>query len=266
MSNAKAMNVLHAGFSGRPARRFLPERARDGSYQRLFEPQTLPGVKVHVLGPSHDRSVIADLDPPQGESYLRLKESTAVELTGMCRPFSDEYLTDPGDTPSEFIELFSQEDRSAIEASGGLSDFDAAVALDGAINGTSLMLVLEVRDVFLLFPGDAQWGTWNLVLNDAEWRKLLSKVTFYKVGHHGSHNATPIDFVELLIREGIIGMASTIGRPQWPSIPKEELLIALAKRKAMIARSDEISSADGHVFFGADDKYVDTIIGGVSPR
>lgn len=260
MSNAKAMNVLHSGFAGRPSRRFLPERGTDGSYVRLFESKALPGVKVHVLGPSHDPSVIADLDPPQGESYLRLKQSATSETNGICRPFPDEYLMEPDDTPSEFFELFSDDDRSAIDASGGLSDFDAAVALDGAVNGTSLMLVLEVDNLILLFPGDAQWGTWNLVLNDAEWRKLLSRLTFYKVGHHGSHNATPIDFVELLIQEGIIGMASTISRSQWPSIPKEELLTALAKRKAKIARSDEIEEADSHVFLSDGDKYVDTVI------
>ena len=35
----------------------------------------------------------------------------------------------------------------------------AAAALDNALNNTSLMLMFEVGDQYLLFPGDSQWGT-----------------------------------------------------------------------------------------------------------
>jgi len=61
------------------------------------------------------------------------------------------------------------------------------------------MLMLEISGTFLLFPGDAQWGTWNAVMEDPEWKQLLERIAFYKIGHHGSHNATPKDFVEAMI-------------------------------------------------------------------
>jgi hypothetical protein len=68
---------------------------------------------------------------------------------------------------------------------------------------TSLALALELADrKVLLFPGDAQVGNWlswgdqTYPADDAKdgprltIDELLSRVIFYKVGHHASHNAT----------------------------------------------------------------------------
>jgi hypothetical protein len=43
----------------------------------------------------------------------------------------------------------------------------------------------------LLFPGDAQIENWSFALGKQEVQKLLAGVDVYKVGHHGSLNATP---------------------------------------------------------------------------
>src|SRR5262249_61566168 len=43
----------------------------------------------------------------------------------------------------------------------------------------------------LLFPGDAQIENWSYALSKASVRTLLGDVAVYKVGHHGSLNATP---------------------------------------------------------------------------
>ncbi|HSI41487.1 MAG TPA: MBL fold metallo-hydrolase [Xanthobacteraceae bacterium] len=78
-----------------------------------------------------------------------------------------------------------------------------ALKMDSDTNNTSLALAMELPGgQVLLFPGDAQVGNW------LSWRDqtypakpaagasavtiddLLSRVVFYKVGHHGSHNAT----------------------------------------------------------------------------
>ena len=67
--------------------------------------------------------------------------------------------------------------------------------LDSVLNNTSLMLVFVVGKAVMLFPGDAQWGSWKAALGDPESRRLLDHVTFLKVGHHGSHNSTPQTFV-----------------------------------------------------------------------
>ena len=72
------------------------------------------------------------------------------------------------------------------------------------VNNTSLVLAFELVEggPVLLFPGDAQIGSW-LSWKDLSWEvgtgsqrrtvtgpDLLKQTVFYKVGHHGSHNAT----------------------------------------------------------------------------
>jgi hypothetical protein len=63
--------------------------------------------------------------------------------------------------------------------------------LDNQMNNTSLILVLEVGGTRLLFPGDAQIENWEYALSNPKYVKLLEDTTLYKVGHHGSRNATP---------------------------------------------------------------------------
>lgn len=74
-----------------------------------------------------------------------------------------------------------------------------ALKLDSDTNNTSLVLAFELPDeTFMLFPGDAQVGNW-LSWHDQKYKdgtrelsatQILERVRFYKVGHHGSHNAT----------------------------------------------------------------------------
>ena len=231
LSNDRAMKTLHSGFSGNPRRRFLPTTSKK---KRTLETGVLPGVKVHVLGPSRSRDVIRDMDPPKGESFLRMRGALEAQTGLPPAPFAAEFrkneYTGGGTFPAN--------DFEEIQSAGSLSDLAVAVALDKAVNGTSLMLMLEVSGTFLLFPGDAQWGTWNAAMEDSKWKAMLRRVAFYKIGHHGSHNATPKDFVDELIPDGICAMASTLTRQIWPDIPKDNLLTELAKRKASIARSD----------------------------
>jgi hypothetical protein len=85
-------------------------------------------------------------------------------------------------------------DADWLGAAGSL-----AMKLDSDTNNTSLVLAFELPDkTLMLFPGDAQVGNW-LSWHDQEYRveqdsftatDLLRRVRFYKVGHHGSHNAT----------------------------------------------------------------------------
>jgi hypothetical protein len=86
-----------------------------------------------------------------------------------------------------------------------LSAARLGLQLDNAINNTSLVLAFEFTDTgeVLLFPADAQIGSWKswLTLNwqlaepgaaaqTVDTPDLLRRTVFYKVGHHGSHNAT----------------------------------------------------------------------------
>jgi len=59
------------------------------------------------------------------------------------------------------------------------------------MNNTSVILLLEAGKRKILLPGDAQIENWAYALGNPTWRKLLEDVSLYKVGHHGSLNATP---------------------------------------------------------------------------
>jgi hypothetical protein len=70
--------------------------------------------------------------------------------------------------------------------------------MDDVLNNTSLILLVQIggaRGTLLLFPGDAQIENWSYALFDApdheKVRARLARTNVYKVGHHGSLNATP---------------------------------------------------------------------------
>jgi hypothetical protein len=75
-----------------------------------------------------------------------------------------------------------------------LSVAQLGLQLDSATNNTSLVLAFELGDhgPVLLFAADAQIGSWKswLTLPEFDTAALLRRTVFYKVGHHGSHNAT----------------------------------------------------------------------------
>jgi hypothetical protein len=59
------------------------------------------------------------------------------------------------------------------------------------MNNTSVILLFQVGKKKLLFPGDAQIENWQYALSQKKYQSLLTSVNLYKVGHHGSLNATP---------------------------------------------------------------------------
>lgn len=227
LSNAGAMTTLQHGFSGRPRRRYLP-----GKSSSTLETSLLPELRVHVLGPSRDEAVIRDLEPPHDQSYLRLLGVDAPDESReqLC-PFPTQGASD-----------------SSLEADQSIKDlhdalrvdvFDLAASLEDAVNGTSLVLALELGTAVLLFTGDAQWGTWKAALDVTEWQELLRRATFLKIGHHGSHNATPKRLVEDYLPDGLPAMVSVAPVSRWPFIPKKELVERLELKGVRVARSDK---------------------------
>jgi beta-lactamase superfamily II metal-dependent hydrolase len=67
----------------------------------------------------------------------------------------------------------------------------AVLAIDRAANDSSIVFELAWRGWRLLFAGDAEQKSWSLMAAAG----LLRPVHFLKVGHHGSHNATPPDAI-----------------------------------------------------------------------
>ena len=103
------------------------------------------------------------------------------------------------------------------------------------------MLAFECGDQMLLFPGDAQWGTRDRAIADPAKKRLLAATTFLKVGHHGSHNATPRRYVEQILSDTVVAAFVSVaptGIKSWSQIPRPPLLQTLGKHCDVLIRSD----------------------------
>ena len=82
--------------------------------------------------------------------------------------------------------------------------------LDTVLNNTSVILLFEFCGKKLLFPGDAQKENWAYALSKPDICDLLKDVDLYKVGHHGSLNATPHTLWNLFTRKRSSGNSKTL--------------------------------------------------------
>lgn len=110
--------------------------------------------------------------------------------------------------------------------------------LDDALNNTSVILLFRAGKRRLLFPGDAQIENWSYALRAEKAAKLradLADIDLYKVGHHGSRNATPRSLVQLWgPRAGkLTSLLSTMpdvhGESEATAVPRATLIEALGE-------------------------------------
>jgi beta-lactamase superfamily II metal-dependent hydrolase len=234
LTNETAMAMLHGGFAGTPRRRYLPEVPAGGATQSaslfpFMRADALGGIDMWVLGPSREEDIIRDMDPPEAERYV-------ASFKGRLRTFDDPLPFDRwrlSQAAFRGVPAYTHLNRYGvgdIVKRATLDPYLLGMALEDSVNNTSLMLLFRVGAAHLLFTGDAQWGSWNRILQDPTGKSLLAKTTFYKVGHHGSHNASPRSFVEESLRgaKAMVSVAPT-SIPSWKNIPKHELLDALVQ-------------------------------------
>ncbi|TNE34259.1 MAG: hypothetical protein EP350_02290 [Alphaproteobacteria bacterium] len=156
----------------------------------------LPNVKVHVLGPpTLKQSDSIETYAKSSEDYwlktrhlagLAATNDVATSKTSMLFPnlkstdtFRQTRLPTEMRWVAERIDIAEQEQMLGI-----------VTALDNVMNNTSVILLFEAGSKKLLFPGDAQLENWRYALQ-SDMADLLNDVDLYKVGHHGSLNATP---------------------------------------------------------------------------
>lgn len=168
---------------------------------KLDVSEILPGVKIRVLGPpdlgqhaqirsqkSKDdnefwmlQGAVHDFWKLQAASGELIKDFT----TGSSRLFPD------ADIFQDFLPSHNRWFVRQLRSLRGEQLLGLVRILDRAMNNTSVILMFEFGGKKLLFPGDAQIENWEYALNDEEIVELLKDVCVYKVGHHGSRNATP---------------------------------------------------------------------------
>ena len=129
------------------------------------------------------------------------------------------------------------------------------------MNNTSVILLIQAGDRRLLFCGDAQIENWEYALSFAPDRKaildLLREVDLYKVGHHGSRNATPRTLFNLWTEPTTRDRAMTAlmstkpgvfpGKPgSGTEVPRQTLLTALRQRMPLHSTMD-LAAGASHV-------------------
>ncbi len=150
----------------------------------------LPGVACTVLGPptleqSDEIRGMRARDPGEFWQFRSFWASqNLAKRPGTARPLLPKV---PCAEPPAGVRWFINQSRQiqADQMLGLVRD------LDDVMNNTSVILLLEVGKQKILLPGDAQIENWSYALSKPEWRKRLADVNLYKVGHHGSRNATP---------------------------------------------------------------------------
>src|SRR5262249_7778137 len=156
-------------------------------------------------------TLVAQMDS-KNHQYLAINDGSA---SGPINPFADVFRTGAGSYPPQAFEGENAADKIESRVRELQPDLLAAKArqADNTLNNQSLVVLFTFGGKHLLFVGDAQWGNWeNFLFGGAlgtaghtgltdQSKSILGQVDFYKVGHHGSTNATPADAVDAL-REG----------------------------------------------------------------
>lgn len=269
-SNAKALRLLQSGFKNKPPVYY---------YQGGDEP-TLPAelqgmITAEILGPSpiDSRGEFSASDNRK-EQYLAAAGENGIPDSRHLHPFDTgkwkaRAIDYPSDTFDEFDAGILGKDRARKRdgaaqlerALGGMQpDALAAAAdkLDGTLNNQSLVVLFTCQGKKLLFVGDAQWGNWaywlyGKAVSGAEpgisqrAKEILGSIDFYKVGHHGSTNATPIPAVGALNKDCAAMCSTATGAYGSPAkkteVPRTALMDAIEKKTGnRLVRSDWVAA------------------------
>jgi len=187
-------------------------------------------VRVYVLGPPEDNTYLNKLESdalgvlyPRAHGKSGQEGRLGWEVLAMSDPryqtaLSDERdLVEMGFPFDKTLRLGPEDERirdfindhyngpstspqRQISSSVVGMENELALRLANKTNNTSLALAIELVESrkVLLFPGDAQLGnmlswhnlSWTVGGEKVTVKDLLGHTVLYKVGHHGSHNAT----------------------------------------------------------------------------
>jgi beta-lactamase superfamily II metal-dependent hydrolase len=222
------------------------------------------GVVAHILGPSRDPGMLKKMKPPKSAGWLTLNLDDVVDAvepddadasnpTAAMKPEGAEdipplfnltfVIDDPKAVPEQLKTAKDNLELNTLSNDAGL--LAAASVLEQSVNNTSLFFVLQVGGLRLLFPGDAQYGAWEHVRGNPQAMGLIRDVDFYKVGHHGSHNATPMKYIEdQWIKSGDTMVPWGLVERWKDTIPWQQLIDALTAKHHRVIRPDVVLAGD----------------------
>jgi beta-lactamase superfamily II metal-dependent hydrolase len=230
--NARAMRLLRGGFGNKKNVRYLT------AGDELCEPAGIEGLTVRVLAPAKETEFISRMDPPSEQEYKLRATGDTTKAREPFVPFASEHVLDTGVLEPNYVE--------GLHEIAKFNTADLALFVDHYLNNTSLSLLLEHNGKTLLFPGDAQWGNWQSW--QAEWDDILGDICFYKVGHHGSHNATPSKAMSKMRNAKLVAMVPTDYvkkfREANHEVPYTKLITKLGTQtNQRFVRSDDLDDA-----------------------
>lgn len=245
----------------------LDELSANGHGRYLYagaDPETatvLPGLTITVLGPptiEQDPRVAKKRDDDPQYWMLALRASlhhAAADATYGGSGAEPTVHVGPGPVRWLIDRLAQQKLHSVTRL---------VRKLDDALNNTSLVLLMEVGELSMLFPGDAQIENWQFTLDrlphEPELMRKLAEIDLYKVGHHGSRNATPrslhalwVDRPDTLPR--LTALMSTRpdvhGSTEATAVPRATLVTALEQVASLIS-TDDLDQGEAFVEVVAD--------------
>lgn len=264
---------MAAGITTKSALEAVRAKAKPGT-PRYCDPGDAPvelpefGARIYVLGPPRDINLLKRLNPRKGtdEAYEHALSLFQANVEPVLDPASADRhepfarrasLSVPEARKDPFFAgtYFDGPAWRRIDSDWMFAADDLAIALDSMTNNTSLVLAIELggKDV-LLFAADAQVGNW-MSWPACKWKvkgkevtgeDLLRRTVFYKVGHHGSHNATLKERgLELMdsLKMAVIPVDQEVARKKgWGAMPLSPLVAALQQRtssKGFVLRTDQ---------------------------
>lgn len=275
-AKAKSVRYFRPGVDPVPVaglddlRAFVLGPPRDESLLKRSDPRKGTGEVYQLTGDGTDELFHL-------AALARSEDGPTSAEVDLALPFGKRLLlpTEPDPSPTsrtrEEIEaraahrevyLRPEDEWRRIEQDWLMAGEQLALKLDNDTNNTSLALAFEIgrgRDArVMLFPGDAQVGNWlswgdlKWTVTDADDRRrevgiedLLARTVLYKVGHHGSDNATLRERgLELMTHRDLVAMLpveETVARDparRW-NMPFPSLLARLEEKTGRrIVRAD----------------------------
>jgi hypothetical protein len=228
-------------------------------------PNELKELKATILGPPPEKAkaFLALMDLKKGVGQYLDSMTDGDDGPSTIQPFAKEWVVESTRYPQQdAIDYATIMERVNNAQPDMLAT--ASAKIENFLNNQSLVVLFEFDDKKLLFAGDAQGGNWEYWLYKTEGplkdptdageiietsKELLQTIDFYKVGHHGSTNATPIPAIEAAIArpetgKGFISMCSTeervYGNPDKQTEVPRSLLMEELHKGSCLVRSDAI--------------------------
>jgi beta-lactamase superfamily II metal-dependent hydrolase len=228
----------------------------------------LPGVNIYVLGPPKSWASIKKENGGEGESYKHNREIFKSDAfaaailndygeTSELLPFDRKYVIPENSTPwKTAVTNYKNDDTNwrNIDFDWLQGAGDLALRVSSMTNNLSLALAFEFEPSkkVMLFPGDAEFGSWAS-WHEIEWdssvlrvqnsdnsnkgvvEDLLNKTVFYKVAHHLSHNGTAKRLgLEMMTSGELVAMATLdydiISEGWMSTMPNVEIIKELVRK------------------------------------